>query len=90
MQDKFQNRSPSYTGPATYARQFTPSDVADLTDIPRWLTVDASGTLSVDMLENSDAENPISIPAQAGDLIYIRVKKIHATGTTATGIIGYW
>lgn len=90
MNDKFQNRSPGYTGRATHAREFTPTDAADLADIPRWLTVNGSGTLVVDMLDNTDAENPMSIPAQAGDLVYIRVKKIHATGTTATGIVGYW
>lgn len=90
MNDKFQNRSTGYTGPATQAREFTPSDASGLSDIPRWLSVSGSGTLVVDMLDNIDAENPVSIPAQAGDLVYIRVKKIHATGTTATGIVGYW
>lgn len=90
MNDKFQNRSTGYTGPATHAREFTPSDAVGLADIPRWLTVNVGGTLVVDMLDNTDAENPVSIPAQAGDLTYIRVKKIHATGTTATGIVGYW
>lgn len=90
MADKFENHAMPLTGPATHARSLTASDTLDLSDIPRWLTVETGGTLSVDMLDNDAADNPVTVPANDGQVVFVRVSRIYATGTTATGIVGYW
>lgn len=90
MADKFEHYPLILTGPATCARSLAPSDTVELTDIPRWLSVENGGTLRVDMLNNDPFDNPVDIPVMAGQLVYIRATKIYATGTSASGILGYW
>lgn len=90
MADKFTNYAQSLTGPATYARSLTASDTADLTDIPRWLTATTGGVIRVDMLDNDTADNPVDVPVNDGQIVFIRASRVYATGTTATGIVGYW
>lgn len=90
MADIFEHYQSTLTGPATYARSLTPSDTVELTDTPRWLSVENGGILRVDMLNNTASDNPVDVPVMSGQLVYIRATKIYATGTSASGILGYW
>lgn len=90
MADKFEHYAQTLTGPATHARSLTASDTADLADIPRWLTVETGGTLCVDMVDNDAVDNPVYVPANDGQIVFVRASRIYATGTTASGIVGYW
>lgn len=85
--DKFKNsygEVSDLTWPATKAAAVTPSDGTDLTSIPRALYVGVSGDVSVDMEESGDA---IVFKAVPVGILPIRVKRVRATGTTATNIL---
>lgn len=72
------------TWPATSAAAVTPSDGVDLTSIPRALYVGVSGDITVDMEETGST---ILFKAVPVGILPIRVKRIRATGTTATNIL---
>jgi hypothetical protein len=63
----------------------TPSDASDLVKNSRGLLVCGAGTLRITTM-NGEVLNFSAVPA-FGFIPYI-VKKVHATGTTATGIMG--
>ena len=73
-------------GPAENAAAVTPNDSTDLTTITTALIVQVSGTIAVDMLGGQS----VTIGALAGQYIPIRVRRVRATGTTATGIVAFW
>ena len=63
----------------------TPSDSADLSQIARGIMVGVSGNLKVDM-ENGDT---VTWPSLAAGLVHpLYVRRVYATGTTASSIIG--
>lgn len=84
MTDPFANTQPSLSGPAASAVSVTPSDGGDLAQPSRALYVAAAGNLAVRML-TGEAATFASVPA--GSLLPIRVTRVLATGTTATGIV---
>lgn len=62
-----------------------PSDTIDLTYPTTYLWVGASGDVKVDLLKGGT----VTLKAvQAGKLHKIKAKRVYATGTTATGIVG--
>ena len=71
--------------PASRAFAITPSDSTDLATPARSLYVGTAGNLSVILVGDTAAVTFTNV--QAG-YHPIRVKRIRATGTTATGIIG--
>lgn len=71
---------------ATKAWAITPNDGADLDLITRALYVGGAGDVSVILRDDSGAVTLVAVPA--GSLLPIRVKRVRATGTTATSIVG--
>ena len=68
------------------AAAVTTSDSTDITP-PVWgFTVGASGNVSV----ITNGGQTVTIPVIAGFFYPLRVNRFRATGTTATGIVGYW
>ena len=66
----------------------TPSDSTDLTNIPKALYVTVAGNISVDPVDG--LSTAVIFPVTAGQTFdFVRVKRIRATGTTATVIAGY-
>lgn len=63
----------------------TPSDVADLPTKVAALNVAASGSVTVDLV---DGDTGVTYYIGAGIQFPLWVKRVHATGTTATGIVG--
>lgn len=63
----------------------TPSDTVDLPEVCRRLNVAAAGTVRVTTL-GGDTE---TVYIAAGVVFPLVVTRVHATGTTATGIIGF-
>ena len=88
--DKFADQyvGPGLTGaldwPATNAVAVTPNDSNDLTFMPRAVWVGTGGDLSVVMKDGATVTIP-GVPD--GTLLPIRVDRIRATGTTASGIV---
>lgn len=64
----------------------TPSDANDLADSTRMIRVDGAGTLKVDMV----GSGTLTFTMTAGEWLPICVKKVYSTGTTATGIVGFY
>lgn len=83
-QDSFSTHAPSLIGPATRVVTITPSDSNDLSDTPRALSVGESGWVSVVTAGGDTA----TIYVAAGVPFPIRVRRVRATGTTATGLRG--
>jgi hypothetical protein len=85
MPDRFQNSSPSLSGPATHGFAVTPHDTNVLSETTRALYVGAAGTLAVVMA--SGASVTFSGLA-SGTVLPVRATKVMATGTTAADILG--
>jgi hypothetical protein len=75
------------TSPATEAYAITPSDSVDLTVPTRGVYVGVSGDLKVDM---SGVGTVTFKDLMAGMIHPISAKRIYATGTTATDILGIY
>lgn len=83
MADKFKTHRESLNSPPTDVIVVTPSDIDDLAQVSRGLNVAQSGTVRVSTLSGTLADITIA----AGIVFPVRVKRIWATGTTATGIL---
>jgi hypothetical protein len=62
----------------------TPDDAVNFTKIPREIIVGTAGNIVVVKFDNST----VTIAAVAGQTITQICKRINATGTTATGLVG--
>ena len=65
----------------------TPSDTANLLGTISAFTVGVTGTVTVD---SAGGSKNVTLTCVAGWVYPLRVTKVYATGTTATGINGYW
>ena len=63
----------------------TPNDSTDLAKMPRGLAVTGAGVIKVTM----ESGSVVTLPAPVGLLGYA-VKRVWATGTTATGIVALY
>jgi hypothetical protein len=68
------------------ARAITPSDANNLPGAISAFTVGAGGTITVTTVNGQI----VQITAVAGFVYPVQVVKVAATGTAATGIVGYW
>jgi hypothetical protein len=82
--DKFAGFSPTPALPATSLADIEPDDGADLGQITIALNVATAGTVRVTAADGSAG----TVFVTPGAAFPIRVRRIWATGTTATGIVG--
>ena len=75
------------TSPASHAFTITPGDGSDLSNVTRALWAGVAGNIKVTM---EGGETVILVGFPAGIPIPIRVKRVHATSTTATDIVGFY
>lgn len=87
MADAFVQHPSGLESPASYAAAITPSDSTDLPNTPRALYCTVAGTVRVTMRGGGAA---VDLPMLVGVPLPVRAKRVHATGTTATGIVGVW
>jgi len=88
MPDPFAGSIPNLSSPVSHAAAVTPSDTEDLEVIPRCVYIGGSGSLVV---TPADSNTPVTLASvAAGQFCPIRVKRVWATGTTATGIVAWW
>ncbi|MCW2405038.1 hypothetical protein M2336_001667 [Sphingobium sp. B1D7B] len=73
------------SGPSRTAFAITPNDATLLTVPAVWVDVTTGGTVS--FLDGLD--QPVSLTVPDGYSIKCVVQRINATGTTASGFIGY-
>lgn len=80
--------SPSATGPGRQAVAITPDNSTDLATTTRGLYVGAAGDVAVILADDSAA---VTFTALAAGIVHpLAVKRVKATGTTATGIVGVY
>ena len=82
MPDKFATRTRRPSDPATTLFDITPDDAADLAQVTLAVNVKTPGTLRVTMIDGTTGDISIA----PGHAFPLRVRRVWATGTTATGI----
>jgi len=83
MSDKFANHQAGLESPATSLMGVTPNDGSDLPWTSRAISAATSGMVRVTTADGSQGE----IFVAAGVPFPIRVARVWATGTTATGLV---
>lgn len=84
MTDRFDSYVAGLEAPASDVFDIIPDDGADLALATRALNVAVSGTVRVTTVSGTTA----TVYLAAGIAFPVRAKRIHATGTAATGIVG--
>ncbi len=85
MADKFGSFAGGLESPAANGAAITPSDTTDLTQTTRALYVGGAGNLRV-TLSGGDTVTLMNVPE--GALLPLRVRRVLATSTTATNLVG--
>ena len=85
MTDRFQNTSSGLDSPALDAFSITPDDATDLHEVTRALYVGGTGDI---VLVTKGGTQVTFTGLGAGSLLPVRTSRVHATGTTATNILG--
>ncbi|WP_298845065.1 hypothetical protein [uncultured Roseobacter sp.] len=83
MSDRFSSYSIGLESPAINLHEVTPDDGADLPQVSRALNVAGGGTVRVTTVAGDTA----TVTVAAGIPFPVRVRRIWATGTSATGIV---
>lgn len=87
MADLFSDNIPSLTSPAIDGTMVAPSDTTPLSHVTRAIYVGGGGDVQAELVSGSQ----ISFAAVPGGVMLpMRVTKILATGTTASGIVALW
>jgi len=88
MADNFSSWKAGLESPAESAVSITPDNSTDLAISTRGVYVGVTGDLKVDMVGGSSG---ITFVGLASGVIHpIRAKRVYATGTTASSIIGVY
>ena len=85
MADHFQNLADAPDFQARLLVAITPHDTNDLAYVTKAVYIGTGGTISIIAADDTAA---VSLTVQDGAVLPIRAKRIRATGTTATGIVG--
>lgn len=87
MPDPFASNSPALTTPLISGFAIVPADNADLPAVTRQIRVaGAGGDIAVVWADGAETTEPVA----AGDVFDWRIRRVKATGTTATGLKGYY
>lgn len=85
--DRYASHAATLTGPADDVVPITPSDSADLTEAIRAIRLSMSGTAGT-VRVTTRAGNVRDLPIVAGEQWTVRITRVWATGTTASGLWG--
>lgn len=85
MPDDFVTYQPGLSSPYARAEAITPNDSTDLTNSTRALWIGGAGNVKVDTV---GGDTVTLVGALVGTIIPIRAKRVYATGTTATNLVG--
>ncbi len=83
---EIQNNVRNLESPAANLAEVTPNDSADLAVVARAISVGTSGTVQVTTVGGDTGALYIA----AGVPFPVRVRRVWATGTTATDIVALW
>ena len=83
MTDRFENHTPGLESPASHLLAVAPNDATDLAVTARALNVAQSGLVQI----TTTGGTTETVYIAAGAAFPVRVTRVWATGTTASGII---
>lgn len=86
MADRFARYPDTPDSPAKRWAAIVPNDGADLADLPKALRFNVGGTV---VLRGQDGID-VSFTVSDGETLPVRPIRVLATGTTATGIVGFY
>ena len=89
MSDPFASHGVALASPVQNAASIVPSDGADLPSATRAINVATAGVVRVTLVGMGEGAS-VDLTVAAGFPFGARVKRVWATGTTATGIVGLW
>jgi len=84
--DDFKSFAPAISDPVAHGVSVAPNDGVDLSHVTRAIYLGGAGDLRVTLPDG----NTVTFAAMAAGWHPVRVARIHATGTTASNIIGTW
>lgn len=82
--DPYFTHTPNRLTPGNNAAAVTPSDTVDFTSYPKGIVVTAAGNLVVLPLKGADGTYITFTAAPVGLVVPFRVRRVQATGTTAS------
>ena len=85
MTDRFKSTSSGINGPANDGFIIAPDDGLDLNEITRAIFIGSGGDISL-VTKNGTLLTFSGLGA--GSLLPVRASRVHATGTTASNIVG--
>jgi hypothetical protein len=85
MTDRFETTVASLNGPAVHAFPVTPDDATALPETTRALYVGSGGAVSAELQSGAVAT---FAAVAAGSVLPVRIVRVLATGTTASGLVG--
>jgi hypothetical protein len=85
MPDRFADYAISLESPAVTGFAVTPNDGTDLSDVTRAVYVGGSGNVSAVLQSGAEV---VFVGLTSGSVLPARLRRIKATGTTATNLVG--
>ncbi len=85
--DTFSDIATTLSAPAREASAITPSDTTDILSMPRAIYVGQAGSIAA-VMAGGQTVSFQNVPA--GSLLPLRLQRVNATGTTATGLVALW
>jgi hypothetical protein len=83
--DRFASQGPGPDGPAVRCFAITPDDEADLSELVRGLFVGGGGAVAIVDMEGGTT---VFAGVPSGTVLPVRVRRVRATDTTATALVG--
>lgn len=87
MSNTYANYAAGLDAPASKALDVVPSDTTDLSVFPRGIYVGSGGDVKVTTIGGSTVTF-VGVPT--GAVLPVRAARVHATGTTASALIGVY
>ncbi|KIC45463.1 hypothetical protein RA29_20700 [Tateyamaria sp. ANG-S1] len=84
MNDEFKNHATGLSAPARDAEPIIPDDAIDLSVATRALYIGEAGSVQLRMVSGQDVT---LANVQAGVIYPLRIARVMATGTTASGLV---
>lgn len=85
MPDRFADHARGLDAPADHAFAISPNDSTDLSETTRALYIGTGGDIS---LVTASGATVSFTTVLSGSILPVRCRRVRATGTTATGIVG--
>ena len=85
-EDPFRNTVDSPIAPAEYCFPVVPDDLLELARVTKAIYVGEGGDLTLLSVRGEEVVTFRNVPS--GAILDVRVRAVHATGTTATSLVG--